>query len=295
MPFFHKLIVSALSIVIYALIGGTSLELIFAFALILLIGIPHGATDYLLVVNMRNNSIDKLKSWKFILSYLAIMAVYALLWYLFKSFAFALFILISAYHFGEAQLVNSGLQGMTARLSHLLWGFTVLIILFSPHMIEMKSLVVPYLISPSEFHFFESNYLYILAVLVICTLSLLYTGSKKQLLVESANLMLLFIIAYNTSLLLGFAIFFTFWHSYDATLFQVLKLKRKENNFSIVKWLKAAAPYTILSWMGIVTIVLGCYYLEINMPSITLFFVLVSLITLPHVLVMSRFYAQHES
>jgi Brp/Blh family beta-carotene 15,15'-monooxygenase len=294
MPLFHKGVITISSLLIYFLIGGTNFELVFAFALILIVGIPHGSTDLLLSKHIEGSKMREWPFWKFIITYLSVMMVYAALWYFFRGTAFVIFLTISAYHFGEAQLVSPKKKRAITPVVYLLWGYCALMILFIPHLAETKMLIVPYLIDPGLFEAFQANTLYILGALGLPLLLLLLLNSPDLFVKECIEMIMLFIISSYTSLLVGFAVFFAFWHSYDSASFQLLKLSKIKKGFNFRAWLKKAAPYTIISWVGIVIILLLAVRLDLSWPIITLFFVLVSLITLPHVIIMSRFYSKTE-
>jgi Brp/Blh family beta-carotene 15,15'-monooxygenase len=290
----HKLIIALSSLLLYVLIGDTELELIIAFTLILIVGIPHGSTDHLLSGTLGNDGANKLSLWQFVLLYLSVMISYASIWYFYESVAFTIFLVISAYHFGEAQLIRSKMHSTSVHITYLLWGSTALLVLFLPHLPEIEALIVPYLISSEVMKVFSTLDLYILGIAIIPLFVLLYIHSPKLFFREALELLILYVISYNTSLLVGFAVFFAFWHSYDATIFQVLKLSALRKDFNLKSWVKAAAPYTIVSWLGIVLIIILANQFETSWPLITLFFIIVSLITLPHVIVMSRFYTEHN-
>ncbi|MEQ8714362.1 MAG: Brp/Blh family beta-carotene 15,15'-dioxygenase, partial [Cyclobacteriaceae bacterium] len=128
---------------------------------------------------------------------------------------------------------------------------------------------------------------------LICFFScalLLMLIRKNALPKELAEFLLLLVISYNTSLLYAFAVFFVFWHSWDATSVQIFKLSTVKKGFNIKNWIKEAAPFTILSWAGIGLLLWLSTYWMSSWPLVTLFFILVSIITLPHTIVMSRFY-----
>lgn len=294
MPLLHKGIITISSLLIYWLIGDSDLELIFALALISIIGIPHGSTDHLLSKYIGNQHINKWPLWKFIIAYLSVMAIYGLLWYFFKELAFTIFMAISAYHFGEAQLIQSNKVLNKAPVIYSLWGVCVLMVLFLPHLQETKELIVPYLVSAKSFEFFQTYSIYFLGAVGLSLSILLIFSSPKIFIKELTEFALLYMLSNYTSLLVGFAVFFAFWHSFDSASFQLMKLKMITKGFNLKNWIKKAAPYTIISWVGIIIIILIALQLELSWPLITFFFVLVSLITLPHVIIMSRFYSDEK-
>ena len=74
--------------------------------LILLTGIPHGSLDHLIqeANDKRQNRVYDFA--KFIVKYLLLMAVYGLAWYWFSGISLMVFLIISAWHFGETDLEN---------------------------------------------------------------------------------------------------------------------------------------------------------------------------------------------
>lgn len=218
------------------------------------------------------------------------MLLYGLLWYLQKQIAFAIFLGISAFHFGEAQLISYEKKLKFSNIAYLLWGTVILITLFIFHLEQTAHLIVPYLVDASAFAAFQVNAWYILGALLVSLLIILLINSPKLLIKETMELSILMLISYHTSLLFGFAIFFAFWHSFDSTWHQLESLKKIKTDFNFVQWMKEAAPFTIISWFGLILLTVLFIYMELNWPVTTLFFVLVSLITLPHIIVMSGFY-----
>ena len=93
-----SLIVLGLSAVLGTL--GVDVMLVVSLVLIGVLGIPHGAADHLIF----NKLFPKQKhnQARFYALYLSGILVYSLLWFLGPLLALGLFILISAYHFGES-------------------------------------------------------------------------------------------------------------------------------------------------------------------------------------------------
>jgi Brp/Blh family beta-carotene 15,15'-monooxygenase len=79
------------------------IEWIFVGILMFILGIPHGAGDHL-IVQKRNEMLGLPFSLvRFIISYLGVMGIYALVWYFLPNLAFIIFILISVFHFGDME------------------------------------------------------------------------------------------------------------------------------------------------------------------------------------------------
>ena len=76
-------------------------QLIYSSILILLLGIPHGAIDHVLFFKKR-----KMSQLKFYSLYLGLSFLFVILWHIFPVTSLILFLLISAFHFGESQFAD---------------------------------------------------------------------------------------------------------------------------------------------------------------------------------------------
>ena len=97
-------------------------QLVFCLPLLLLLGIPHGAIDNILY--QRSRQISNLK---FIGVYLVFVGLNIAFWLLLPSLAYLLFLLLSAYHFGQSQFSHYfKKQNIAAQALYLFWGIALL-------------------------------------------------------------------------------------------------------------------------------------------------------------------------
>ena len=97
-------------------------QLVAASILILLFGIPHGAIDHILFFRKRTMS-----QLQFYSIYLGLIVCFVVLWLWQPLLSFVLFLLLSAYHFGESQLVDIRLlRGRFKPLIYFNWGLALL-------------------------------------------------------------------------------------------------------------------------------------------------------------------------
>lgn len=80
-----------------------TIEWAFVGILMFLLGIPHGAGDHLIVQKRKEMQGLPFSFIRFIISYLGVMGLYAIVWYFLPRSAFVLFILISVFHFGDLE------------------------------------------------------------------------------------------------------------------------------------------------------------------------------------------------
>ena len=135
----HQVFVPAILFVLCALFMALPQELSQQLASITLIiglvtiGIPHGALDHLL----ETRQLDSGRLPVFIIKYVSIGAVMALLWYLTPSISVILFVLYSAWHFGQAD----GKQWSMKPALSLAWGASVLVYILGTHVTESNAIL----------------------------------------------------------------------------------------------------------------------------------------------------------
>jgi hypothetical protein len=98
-------IITIVYLICYLVMGpwDKTIDFIFAGILLLFTGIPHGAGDHLIAQKIADRHHLSFHLRPFIMYYLGSMAAYAVLWYLFPTIAFIIFIGISVFHFGDME------------------------------------------------------------------------------------------------------------------------------------------------------------------------------------------------
>ncbi len=274
-------------------------EIVLALALILGLGIPHGGSDHLLYNLSKENKLSAAINWPFMFQYLGTILFYAVLWLIAPSFSLLLFIAISGYHFGETQFFSFINRYKFGYVLALTWGLLILQLVLANHSLEVVDLLSS-ILSIEILRYWQSNSLMITYGLLaftglgILALSIL-EKNLMVLLKQALELFALFLIFKWTSLLLGFAIFFAFWHSRDAILIQIRNINKAAKAFSMKDFIKTTAPFTALSIVGIAMIVAALYYYDFGISPIVIFFILISLLTLPHIIVILEFYRKTAS
>lgn len=269
-------------------------QILIGFALIFSIGILHGANDLLLLekVNIKKGAFSRVG----ILScYVLMVLMVTLLFYFVPKIALALFLIISAYHFGEQQWQHlEDFFYLGVRLVfEFCYGSVVLLLLFSFHLLEVQKII--FAISSS---LVSTNF--ILFLLAFFGLFLTVFGiyfcmkTKKirsQLAMELFHLLVFTIIFKSSSLIWGFAIYFVFWHSLPSIINQTKFLYGALNKTNFILYLKSALLYWIISLLAIASI----YYLFSNEKIFNaLFFSFLAAITFPHVLVIVKVFGKES-
>ena len=254
----------------------------FVFTLILLlIGIPHGGIDHLI----HNPEIRPQGLVSFILRYLLLMLGYGLLWWFIPLAALIAFLGMSSYHFGQSHFLEQGKLENREGLLYLLKGaFFLFLILFGDWAMTQEILSSMLSIDLSE-----HVRLGILGFLLVSSLIAQGFSNKPFGPGDGLDYLILAPILYFSPLLISFSVYFGFWHSLPSMLAEYAYLRTIPAFNSPLKFGKQLLPFSGISLVGIAGILFtGIKFLEPNQLYL-LFFVLISLISLPHILYMDTF------
>lgn len=264
--------------------------------LMLLIGLPHGATDHgLFLALTKERSFSK--KVNFYLIYALVIGTYAALWYLLPLLAFIIFMLLSVYHFGQSNWADIDYgQQQLGRFHYLIWGTGILltpILLYGQEaatiVADMTStmLVVPS--SSSILVFISSMAIANLVFLLFCWRRKIICG--RRVLKEILGYALLLGMFFTNSLLLGFTVYFVFWHSLASAKdqFQFFQHRlspavRKQLYLGIITTVGGALAFCLIVWFGpgpeaaLLPGIIGSV------------FIFISLLTLPHMLLVEGLY-----
>lgn len=249
--------------------------------ILVLVGIPHGGIDHLI----HNPEIRPKGLIHFIIRYLLLMSAYGLLWWLLPVAALIAFLGMSAYHFGQSHFLEQGQLQPKEGLLYLLKGsFFLSVILFGDW--EMTQEILSPILTVS---IPETYRLLTMGLLMAC--SLLAHGWKNRSLNlgDALDYLILVPILYFSPLLISFAVYFGFWHSLPSMLAEYKYLSQHPSFNSPLKFGKQLLPFSGISLIGITAILfVGLEFLDSSQLYL-LFFVMISLISLPHILYMDTF------
>ena len=259
-------------------------------------GISHGAVD---------NHLYGVKSIKenvrFIFIYVLSALLFGLVWFIHSNTAFLLFLLISAYHFGQSQfIVYAQKKLILERLLYLTWGSWLLLIFIS---LNSANLTSSYFASLLEITVFEqlvrhsTSLSILLSILLLLQLAynILKGGlTSQQGFVELYQLFAIAVVFFISSPLVGFTIYFVILHSIRVLNQEYGYFESKNKDFSVGSFIKMIAPFTIISLVGL-ALFLGVVYwfgFSISLPLTALIFI--SCLTFPHAFVMDVFYGKNK-
>ncbi|MDA9555573.1 Brp/Blh family beta-carotene 15,15'-dioxygenase [Pelobium sp.] len=285
--FWLQMVSQLVFLIIFNLIDfGAHLQAVVAGVFLCLLGIPHGANDHL----YRED-----QTWvgmiKFLATYLGIIAVYILLWYLFPLAALILFFVVSFHHFGQSNFENDKVWHFPS----ILWGIILLafpvILHFEEAVLIFKSMLGKGDFNKLIFEFkLEKLATWQIGSLLLLVLTYLFTifnYNKQHFIKYFLQLVLISFWYFFTPLLFGFIVIFCLWHALQSAQHQVnfyVSFYHKK----VADFLLAMLPFSLISLVGF------AFYLYFFSFKIGESFILLSLITLPHVLVMHKLYGKHQ-
>ena len=265
-----------------------------ALALIACIGIPHGATDQLLFLQMSRLTGKVWGLPLFYLAYLGLILVYALLWFVFPWLGFVLFIALSVYHFGQADWNAALPRSTVSGLYFVCWGSFVLLTPVMWHYDSSKPIIEA--IVRAELPAWEpSTYTRAAVAPAVLNLCLLLWGAAVRRLSPGsfrlglAQLFFLFVLFISTPLLLGFALYFAGWHALRSMQDQILFLKTGRKEYSWKHYVRDAAAFSLLALAGIGAAI---WFFRSGglIEALGLLFMGIAAITLPHMILMDQLY-----
>jgi Brp/Blh family beta-carotene 15,15'-monooxygenase len=272
-----------------------SFELMLGFILIFSFGMIHGSND-LLIVNKILKNIKQYSKFTVLTAYLFIVCIAILIFYWAPTLAMILFIIFSAYHFGEQHWDHRFSKSNTLLKStfYFSYGMLILFLLFTFNDAGVKLIV-------SEITGYEITNLYsniVLAILgsfigTVLVVELLTNRlAKEVILKELFTLAVLAIIFSSSSLIWGFSIYFILWHSIPSLIEQITFIYGDVKTDSTLKYCKAALPYWIISLIGMVILYL---IFSSEKQFYSLFFAFIAAVTFPHAFVMLKMFSKKKA
>jgi len=286
--------------------------------LMVLTGIPHGAVDHVVYQYVKHSSDDgrassvpatsnvpqsigkmnKVQLGRFFLVYMGIIVAYSLLWVMLPKLCLAIFLLMSFYHFGQSQLyyLKMSEKHVLKVVLYLCWGALIIggIVFFN---YDASAEVLQGIVALPELLSRDSalNLLILLGVFTLTGLIFAYFRKSlhaEQFIFEVFSLFLLLGLFYLAPLLIAFAIYFGLWHSLKAIQAELRHFRKEQQ--SLVWFYRQAWPFSLLSFVGIGILILAAGQLEAYISPYMLFFIAISVLTMPHMYYMQKLYQRPE-
>lgn len=271
--------------------------------IIIITGIPHGALDHEVAKqnSLLNNRLFSAK--KFHTKYLSSMLLYGFIWFLFPTLSFYLFLLISAFHFGETDLpLDLPKPSLLGVLLQVTYGLLILFIILFIHIDSVLPIIQRInIFSPALISYLQKDQISIFAIgasfsLFLLTLMVFYIINKQSFLnIKSIFLLIIFVLisALILPLPLCFIFYFGLWHSI-ISLENIRQYLSKTKTVSLT-WkslMIKCMPLTAISLVGLFSAI-RLLDLDKNINLVIMgLFIGIAILTLPHQEVMSKMYFQ---
>ena len=252
------------------------------FVLIMLtIGIPHGSVDHLIAfINPKSRRFQS--KINFFIIYLFLISINVVLWIFSPYLGLFTFLVISCYHFGEAQVI--GFNDTKNKLLNFVVGANILLSLFLNNIFELQIILSDFkLFSSLDLTSYDKTFFLLVSVSVLMISVVIFKINKKVPLY--AEMSILYLIFYHTDILTSFSIYFGFSHSLPMLIMEYKEMKEK----SFLKFYLKTMPFTFLALIfGVILYYFNNDLLTAN--NLILFtFIVISSLTLPHVFIMKDF------
>ena len=270
-------------------------ELLIGYFLILSFGILHGAND-LLILGQISKSLTKKGFIKELIIYIIAVFLGVIAFYFFPLVALILFILSSAYHFGQQHWEHQNLfkDDLNNKINFFLYGLLVLMILFYANKAEVIEIVEQITMNKISSKFIN-NWMIITAILYV-GLCLYGTILKKIRYInyfkEILYIAVLTVIFKVADVIWGFAIYFIFWHSIPSLYEQIIFIYKEMNTANFLKYCKNALPYWLLSIIGITVLY---YLLDDSRLFNAVLFAFIAAVTFPHTIVIDQLFKNKKA
>jgi len=276
------------------------IQLKITLALIFLLGIPHGAIDHILLKRKQESTTAQIRFYTF---YLGLIIVYVFAWILFPYFSLTIFFLISFYHFGQSQFSDVKIEerSFTKKLLYVFWGASIISGLFyhhydrliqffleTSHFKQTASVITPL----SLYYFFLLSSA--VGIVLMAYVLLIKVNTRKRFASEIGVFLLLHLAFFTLPPLLAFALYFAVWHSLKVLFEEYQYLSKKRKKFDISLFIKELLPFTSISVVGVVLLLLAFSYYDFSISPFFLTIIFLSVLTLPHSVVMDSWYQKMQ-
>ncbi len=268
---------------------------VLAITLILTVGLMHGATDHILYLNAQGLTSNSPIPKRFFMKYLVTILGMVLIWWLLPSLALGLFVVTSAYHFGQTQwqYIDLPESSPIKKAIYTTWGLLILSLIVVLNAEESNVLLNSFLSQVDVSSFTPVIYLS-MTLWIVLLISIRSIVRWDTLLLEILELIIISLFSWKTDLLVSFGLFFGMWHALRASQVQIDKIKENQS-FEKADFIKKSIPFTLISLIGIFLLIYFSQSLNESIKPEMLFLIAISALTMPHMVIYEEFYDAHSS
>jgi beta-carotene 15,15'-dioxygenase len=276
---------------VYLFIGG-----------IILLGIPHGAADVLVGTDGNVSPHKSLSAPYFLAKYAGRLFIFWLIIYWFPLTGIFLFVIFSAYHFGETDLHQFDTKTLSGKLFVFSYGLVILCVIIMQHFTEVMPLldivtnkttmpglskaIQPYkllLLSISGLFFFFTAFIH----LYHHSVNIRFEGILVRF-------CFIIVILYYLPLMLGFTFYFIVWHSV-LSMQMIFTYLQSEKSFAKAHIALQMIKYSLLAFAALSFVGYAGYQFSNRSAFIVYIFLGLAVLTAPHMQVMYNMYNKIRS
>lgn len=272
-------------------------QMLILLSLVFIVGVPHGALDFLVDEQNKEVSNGKFSIQKFVKIYLSRLFLFSLFWIL-PWLAFSLFIIFSIFHFGETDMAAIMKPGKSSTILYIAYGAFILSVLLLTHLSEIE-IAVPILgtyLKGSKFYYYLQQYNFVLILLFAFTflLTLFWQHKKNNIipinLYKFLEFIFLLTIIVTLPMLLAFTFYFALWHSILSVrnIFAYFRNFNNTKNFTFI--CNKSILFSLLALGSIIVLYFAMHYFMPDMNLLFALLIVLSVLTLPHLAVMHSMY-----
>jgi Brp/Blh family beta-carotene 15,15'-monooxygenase len=272
------------------------------FVAVVLTGMPHGAIDHLVAARLYGLDATWTDQAKFYGGYLALMALYGAFWVVAPVWSLALFLVMTMYHFGQADLAYWELPPVPARLVYLSRG----LFLIGGAVAAFPDVVAPIFEAIAGVHVptwpllsthptavfagLVGQHVVVLAVTAVAADVDAWDGGR-----EALNTAVLAALFGGVHPLVAFSVYFGLWHSLGHILELLRFFRRREAvPATLAAFYREAALFTLLPFVGLGGLYWATRAFGSTDQMIALLFIIIAVMTLPHMIIVERLYRERE-
>lgn len=277
-------IISSIFIIWISLYSYSNVDIIIASMFILSLGLGHGACDITLITSKLKTSSLKIKA-AIIFLYILVALIAFLIVYNLPLFGFITFLLISSYHFGE-QHFHKKIPNSRIKFWHfLLYGMVIFLLMIETNKESVIGILNP-LIGSEIDQLPIRGILFVFMGLTFLVWLIDYKNLKFSAPKELFYLLVIYVVFYNTNLIVSFATYFVIWHSIPSIYDQIEYLYKEVSKKTILLYLKKSGYYWAVSLAGLVFLVSYGQIMGDNFYRILYSFVVS--VTIPHIFLINN-------
>jgi len=273
------------------------------FVAVVATGMPHGAIDHLVAAQLWGLDWTWADQSKFYGGYLAAMTLYGGLWIVAPAWSLALFLIMTMYHFGQADLAYWRLPPLPARFLYLSRGLFLLGLPIAayPEIIDpifeaiggVHLLDWPF-VATAPNALFAGLVAQHVAALGLATLRA-NPSTPRATGREALNIVVLAALFGLVHPLVAFSVYFGAWHALGHILEMLRFFRQRGEAMSMAQFYRKAFLFTVLPFAGLAALYAATQSFGLENQMIALLFILIAIMTLPHMVVVERLYWEREN